>query len=328
MDRRAAVAFLMTMGAALLSAPLDAFAQTRKIPRIGFFVFGSRASHALNLDAFLQGMRELGYVEGRDFTLELRWGSGDPERLSRLAVDLVKLSPDVIVLAGTAVTQATKLATNAIPLVMASGSDPVETGIVKSLARPGGNVTGLTNMTVDSSSKLVELARSVVPNASRAAVMMTASAAQQTTWRHIQHAAQELKLELIPVKTINLKEIEAGLAGIAGKADVLIVQNDSLFFAHRSTLAEFSRRIRLPSVYARAEYVEAGGLASYGSNLKDQYRRAANYVDRILKGAKPAELPIERASVFELTVNLRTAREIGVAVPQSLLLRADRVIDH
>ena len=326
MDRRRAVRLIVATGAALLCVSSRASAQARNVRRVGFFVFGSQTSHEPNLKAFLRGMREHGYVEGRDFQVEPRWGSGDPERLAALASDLVAKSPDVIVVAGTAVTRAIRRATSAIPVVMASGSDPVETGLVKSLARPGGNITGLTNMAVDGITKLVELARAVAPSASKAAVLMTSGPAQESMWKQVQIAAKDVRLAVAALPVANLPEIEAAMKSLAGKAQVLIVQNDALFYAHRTVLAALALRLRLPSVYFREEYVEAGGLASYGSDLKDQYRRAATYVDRIFKGASAGELPIERAAVFELTLNLKTAQALGVSLPQSLLARADRVI--
>ncbi len=318
-SRRAALAMLCL-------APLAARAQ-QKVWRIGFFVLGTPLTHGAHFEAFRRRLRELGYAEGKNARFEPRWAGGKAEELSRLAAGLVKWSPDVILVSGNAAIRAAQQATASIPLVMASSNDPVEQGFVKSHAQPGGNLTGIDNMASDTSTKLVELARAVAPGASRAAVLRASNRAQRTMYDRIEAAAKHTKLALVPVIAASIAEAESGLAGIKGKVEVLIVMNDSLFFANRPKLAEVVTRTGLPSVFARSEHVEVGGLISYSSSLIEQYRRAATYIDRILKGARPGDLAIERPTVFELVVNLKTAKALGIRIPKSLLQRADRVIE-
>ena len=323
---------LIALGAAALAAPLRTFAQQAgKVWRIGFL---SSIARPVSLDAhyygaFLRGMRELGYVEGKNLVIEWRFAEGKYERLAVLAAELVQLKVDVIVTAGTPATGVAQKATTTIPIVMGTVGDPVGSGFVKSLARPGGNITGLSEIAVDLSPKLLEMLISMVPKLSRVAVLMNpGNSSHATRLKSIQAAAQAVSVTILPAEARTAKEIENAFSMMAQKkTGAVIVMVDALFNQQVRQIAELAAKNRLPTISGLREYVEAGGLMSYGQNLADNFRRAATYVDKILKGAKPGDLPVEQPTNFELFINGKTAKALGLKIPQSLLISADKVIE-
>ncbi len=322
---------LTALGLCLLAAPLSAYAQQQgKVWRVGFLSLRRVAS--LDSDfygAFPRGMRELGYVEGRNLVIEWRSADGKSERLPGLAAELVELKVDVIVVAGTPPTSAAHKATTTIPIVMGSTNDPVGSGFVTSLARPGGNITGLSDTTLDISPKHVEMLLSIVPKLRRAAVLMNPyNLGHARILKSVQAAAQRSRLTILPVEARTPQEIEQAFSTMAQEnARAVIVAADPLFTQQRRQIGELAVKHRLPSAFALREFVEAGGLMSYGQNFGDHYRRAAAYVDKILKGARPGDLPVEQSTKFELLINRKTAKALGLTIPQSLLIRADEVIE-
>jgi putative ABC transport system substrate-binding protein len=326
-DRRASLILALTLG--LLSAPLAGPAQEpAKAPRIGWVGAGSPATAGHQVHAFLQRLRELGYREGQ-FVVEYRWAEGQLERLSALVADLVRLRVDVIVSSATAAIQAAKEQTSTIPIVMAGVTDPVGTGLVASLSRPGGNITGLTHLSPDLSGKRLELLKEALPRLLRVAVLWDPNHPRaQVTFKETQVAARALRLTLISMEAGNRQELERVLSAL-GKdhPQALFVFADTFTFFHRRVIAEAAARQRLPGMYNFREYVDAGGLMSYGTDFADLSGRAATYVDKILRGAAPAELPIEQPTKFELVINLRAAKALGLSIPRSLLVRADHVIE-
>ncbi len=323
---------LVALGASALAAPLFSFAQQQgKFWRVGFLVPRSRPT-SLDSDmygAFPRGMRELGYVEGKNLMIEWRFADGKVERLQGLAAELVRLKVDVIVAGGTQAVGAVQKATTTIPIVMGTVGDPVGSGFVKSLAQPGGNITGLSEVTVDISPKLLEILISMVPKLSRVAVLVnTTNSSHTTILKNVQSAGQQTSVKILPVDARIPQEIENAFSLMAKEhAGAVIVAIDGVFNQQMRQIAELAVKNRLPSAVAIRQYVEAGCLMSYGQNLADNYRRAATYVDKIFKGAKPADLPVEQPTRFELIVNLKTAKALGLTIPQSLLLRADEVIE-
>jgi putative ABC transport system substrate-binding protein len=324
MNRRDTVLALLGLGV----APLRSVAQQRKVWRVGYLSSESRLNSG-RYDAFLQGMRDLGYVEGRNLAMDARFAEGQAESLSRLAMDLVQSKVDVIVTAGSYAARAAKQATTSIPVVMGAASDPVSSGLVASLARPGGNVTGLSLNSVDVSSKHIELAKSVMPKIAHVAVLTNPGIpAHLAIVKNLQAAARQLGIRILAVDARTADEIERGFSTIkSAGAEAVIVVIDAFFDSQRQQIVELAARNRLPSVFALRPAVEAGGLLSYGQNLEDSYRRAATYVDKILKGARPSDLPVEQPTKFELVINLKTAKALGLTIPQSLLFRADHVIE-
>jgi putative ABC transport system substrate-binding protein len=312
---------------ALLAAPRAAEAQpAAKTPRIGLLDLGSMAGRALLWDAFRQGMRELGYVEGRTVIFEPRGADGKRERLPALAAELVRLPVDVLVVAGTTGLEAARRATATIPIVTTSWA-PSETGGVTSLARPGGSVTGLTTLTTALSGKRLELARELVPGASLAILWDAGSVGGPPQLRETEAAAKALGVRLHAVGVRSPPDFAEAFSTLARKGPtVLLVTSTPQFFGERERLADLARTHRLPTVWGLREYVEAGGLISYGTKLTEVFRRAAVYVDRILKGAKPGDLPVEQPTRFELVINLRTAKALGLTIPPALLARADELI--
>jgi ABC-type uncharacterized transport system substrate-binding protein len=272
-------------------------------------------------------MRELGYVEGETVIFEARGADGGSKRLATLATELVRLKVDVIVTSGSSAAQAARQATATIPVVTASGN-PLELGLVASLARPGGNLTGVQTLSVELSPKRLEVARDVVPGASRLAILGDAeSAVSLAGVRQTQVAAQPLGVQLHAVNVRRPDELDGALSGITReRSAILIVTPSPMFFGERRRLAELAVKHRLPTVFASAEYVEAGGLLAYGADLADGFRKAPAYVDKILKGARPGDLPLDQATKLRLVVNLRTARALGLAIPQSVLARAEEII--
>jgi len=311
--------------------PLVAEAQppAGKVWRIGLLETTSPALNAANLDAFRQGLRELGYVEGQNFVIEYRSADGRPERFSGLATELVSLKVDLIVTRGTPAVLAAKKATGSIPIVMATSADPPGYGIVSSLARPGGNVTGLTTIAVELAGKKLQLLKEMNPRLARVAELANMSnPAGAANWRQIEATARSLGLEPQLLDVRNPEDVPRVFdAAVKHHADAVVVANDTLTQSNLKRIVELSATHRLPAIYASREFVDAGGLLAYGAKQSDLYRRAASYVDKILKGAKPADLPVEQPTTYELVVNLKTARVLGLTIPQSVLLRADHVIE-
>ena len=321
-------AFIGTL-AGVLSAPLTATAQApAKVPRIGYLSPRSLAETAPLLESFRQGLRELGSVEGQTIAIEYRFAEGRPERLPALAAELVRLKVDVIVTAASPAPEAAKQATSTIPIVFTVSADPVAVGLVASLARPGGNITGLANMAPDVVGKQLELLKEVVPKVSRVAVLRNPNnPGQSVVLREAEGAARTLGLQLHIVPARTPTEIETAFAAMRSqRAGGVLVVRDGLFLAQRTQIATLAAKSRLPAVYSFRDQVEAGGLMAYGANSPQMYRRAATYVDKILKGAKPADLPVEQPTKFEFVINLKTANALGLKIPQSLLGRADEVI--
>jgi putative tryptophan/tyrosine transport system substrate-binding protein len=302
--------------------------QPKKIPRIGFLSIGSPSSVTSRYEAFRQGLRELGYVEGQNILIEWRFAEGKREELPALASDLVHLKVDVIVTAGTTATTPAKRATSTIPIVMAYSADPVGTGLVASLSRPGGNVTGLTEISPDLAGKRLELIREAVPRATRVAVLWDGSRpANIDVLKEIDAAARAYGVRVQSLEVRSSKDFESAFrAATQQRARALIIPSGSLSNLHAPQVVSLALRSRLPSIWETKNYVDIGGLMSYGPSLDDLYRRAAVYVDKILKGTKPADLPVEQPTKFEFVINLKTAKQIGLTIPQSVLYRADKVI--
>ena len=322
---------LVVLGAAL-AAPLASFAQQPgKIWRIGFLAPRSRPTSADPdvYSAFPQGMRELGYIEGKNLIIEWRFADGNFERLPGLAAELVLMKVDVIVAAGTVATQVAQRATTTIPIVIAASLDPVGSGFVKSLTRPGGNITGLSLATSDFSPKHLELLMTAAPKLSRVAVLVNPdNSAHPALLKSVQAAAQKLGVQVLPVNARTPEDIERGFAMMKReRAEAVIVATDAFFFLQRRQIAELALRHRLASMATNCQHAEAGDLMSYGQNVADFYRRAATFVDKILKGAKPGELPFELPTRFYLVINRKTVKALGLTISPELLLRADRVIE-
>ena len=306
--------------------------QPVKIPRVGYISgTGEAPNPGPNVEAFQLGLRDLGYAEGRNIVVEYRYSGTDRGRVPAFVAELVQLKVDVLVAAYHAASLAAKQATQSIPIVMVTALDPVATGIVDSLARPGGNITGLTRLTRELSGKRLELLKEMVPKMSRAGVLWDASArvgAPAVAFKEYEAVAPALRIELqsLPVRGPN-PDLERAFESAAKlHANALIVIFNPLLDRYAKHIADLAIRNRLPSIYERREYVEDGGLMSYSSNDADNFRRAATYVDKILKGAKPADLPIEQPKKFEFVINLKTAKQIGLSIPPNLLARADKII--
>ena len=319
---------LLVAGGALLLAPLLARAQRgQKVYRIGFL---SPTAPGLRDQAFLRGMRELGYVEGRNVHIEMRFAEGRPERLPGLAEELIGLKPDVLAVGSTIGARAVKKATTTIPIVFAGSSDPVAGGLVPNLAHPGGNITGFSLAYGDGfAGKWMELLKEVAPEVSHVAALWSSSNAAAVRFvKELQTAARKLDVALDVHLARNLPELDVALAAIGrSRAQGLIVVPSPFAATQRRKLVQFAAGERLPAVYFFEKFANAGGLMSYGPDFADVYRRAASHVDRILKGAKPGDLPVENPTKFDLVVNLKTAKALGITIPQSILLRADRVIE-
>jgi len=310
------------------NSPADA-QQLKKIPRIGYLSSVDAASESARAEAFLQGLRELGYVEGQNITIEYRWADGSFDRLPDLAADLVRLKVDVIVAVVTQASLAAKNATGTVPIVMVGVSDPVGSGLVASLARPGTNITGTSSMTAEVVGKQLELLKETLPKISRMAALWNPANAvfQAIQRRETEAAARALGVQLQILEARGPDEIDRAFAVMAKeRTKALLVLGDPVFTSHRKRIADLAAKQRLPAVSGTREYVEAGGLMAYGPSFPAIYRRAAYYVDRILKGVKPADIPVERPTKFEFIINLKTAKQIGLTIPQSVLYRADRVI--
>jgi putative ABC transport system substrate-binding protein len=279
-------------------------------------------------EAFQQGLRELGYVEGKNIVIEWRYAEGKLDRLPALAAELVGLKVDVIVSAGASVTRAAKKATSSIPIVMTNEADPVGTGVVASLARPGGNITGLSTLSPDLSGKQLELLKEVVPRLSRVAVLGTSTnPGYAQTLKEIELAAGAFKVKLQYLDVLSPKDIETAFrAASKGRAEAVLVLGSPVLISQRTPIVELAAKNRLPAIYNRSDYVEDGGLMTYSTSLTDLDRRAATYVDKILKGRPPGDLPVEQPKKFEFIVNLKAAKQIGLTIPPNVLVRADKVI--
>ncbi len=321
MDRRI---FISTVACAAV-APIAAFAQQRKVWHIGVLI-NRLGPGTPNDDAFLAGMRDLGYVEGQDFVMEYRWGAGHDDRLPGLAAELVALKVDVILSAGALAIQAAKAASSTIPIVMAAVDDPVARGFVASLAHPGGTITGLTLVSAEVAAKRLQMLKEIVPRASRVAVLISpvGDPVREALTRAAKPLGVQLQFVITPERAQDLESAFAAMS--AGGAEALYVDLNPRTGNMAQAIVDLAARRRLPSIYETKGYVNAGGLIAYGPSVPDMYRRAAGYVDRIFKGAKPADLPVQRPTKFDMAVNLKTAKELGLTIPQSLLLRADEVI--
>jgi putative ABC transport system substrate-binding protein len=324
MNRRDTVLGLIALG----GAPLTALAQQLgKVHRIGFLGI---LPGAPVVEAFLAGMRDLGWVEGRNITVEYRWYEGHFDRLPKLAAELVGLKVDVIVTASTIAIRAAQQATTTIPIVMASSADAVGTGLIGSLARPAGNTTGMTILVPELSAKRLQLLKEVLPKVARIGVLWssTAGPAGGLALKETQAAAQKLGLHLQSVDVPGVDEIEAAISTIAkGHAEALFIIEGPLLIQNRGRIVELAARNRLPTIAPLREFADAGGLIAYGPSLVESFRLSARYVDKILKGARPADLPVEQPTKFELIINLTTAKGLGITVPRSILVRADQVIE-
>jgi putative tryptophan/tyrosine transport system substrate-binding protein len=327
MERRA---FISGITGGLLAAPLAVEAQQAgKVARIGYLANHVASSPHLP-EAFRQGLRDLGYVEGRNVVIEYRDAEGKLERLRALAAELVALKVDVMVSSAYPGTLAAKNATNTIPIIMVGVADPVRMGLIASLVRPGGNITGLTLLAgTEIVGKHLELLKAAVPNLSRVAVLWNpANPMHVLRLREVEVAGRSLRVQLQILKAQGPEEFDSAFAAMTReRAGALYVVGDPMLSQHRRRLAELAAKSRLPAVYELKDHAEAGGLVAYGPSLLDMYRRAATYVDKILKGANPADLPVEQPTKFELVINLKTAKALGLIIPQSLLLQADQVIE-
>jgi putative ABC transport system substrate-binding protein len=313
----------------LLTATCIAYAQqAAKTPRIGYLAGATRAGNTPRREAFLQGLRELGYEAGKNILIEYRYAEGKFDRLPALAAELVQLKVDLIVTVGTASTRPANEATRTIPIVMAQDSDPVGNGFVTSLARPGGNITGLSQMAPDLVGKELELLKEVNPKLARVAVLGTSnSASNAQALREMEAPAKALGIAVEYQDVRNASDIETALAATSkGRAEALLVLTSAVLNSNRSQLFTLVEKHRLPAIYPQSDYVDAGGLMFYGPNVTEMFRRAATYVDKILKGAKPADIPVEQPKKFEFIVNLKAAKLIALTIPPNVLARADRVI--
>ena len=319
----------LTLGALLLVLSLPANAQhLTKIPRIGYLNASSAFSASSRVEAFRRGLRDLGYVEGKTIVVEYRFAEGNPDRLRQLTAELVQLHVDIIVTGGPTVTRLVKEATSTIPIVMGFDDDPVGSGFVASLARPGGNITGLSTLAPEISGKQIEILKEVVPRISRVAVLGNSTrSATSLSFKEMERAAGVLKVQLQYLDIRDAKDIETAFgAASKGRADAIVVLGSPVLNLRRTHIADLAAKNRMPGVYAQPEFIDAGGLMYYGASFTDIFQRAATYVDKILKGAKPADLPIEQPIKFEFVVNLKAAKQIGLTIPPNVLVRADRVI--
>ena len=322
-------AFLIALGTYALAAPLASFAQQQpKVTRIGFLGPESASRYASRMEALRAGLRDLGYVEGKNLIIEFRWAEGKYDRLPDLASELVRSKVDVIVTGGTPGVLAAKRATTTIPIVMAASGDAIAHGLVVSLARPGGNITGSTFFSPELSAKRLELLKETMRRITQVAVLLNPdNTAIGPDFQAMQIAAKSMKMELQPFEARGPNEFDSAFSAMAKRrVDAVAIHQDPMLTANARAIANLAAKLRLPSI-GGTEFAEAGGLIGYGANLPDLYRRAATYVDKILKGAKPAELPVEQPIKFELVINMKTANALGIKIPNSILLRATKVIE-
>jgi putative ABC transport system substrate-binding protein len=321
--------FLTALGGLALSWPVEANGQKLRAPRVGYlFSFTEREGHRL-WDACRHGLQELGYIEGQNIMLEPRWAEGNHDRLPVLANELVHLNVNVIVAAATPASLAAKAASNKIPIVIVAVGEPVKTGLVASLSHPGGNVTGLSLLTLDLSGKRLELLHECLPSLLRVAVLLNPDNPISTIFlNETQDAAKRLGMKLQQMEARQLSDVDAAFSQAATEnLEALIVFDDPVLWSYRAQIVAQAAMRKIPAVYGYKEFVDSGGLMSYGPDRPDQYRRTAIFVDKLLKGAKPADLPVEQPTKFSLFINLKAARDIGLAMPPTLLARADEVIE-
>ena len=321
--------FITLLGGAAVAWPLAARAQeARKVYRIGF-LWDSPAVQADSIEAFRRGLRELGWIDGQNIAIEYRWAEGRPERMRELAEELVRLKVDIIVAPSSIYTEAAKRATSTIPIIFMTHAAPIESGHVVSLARPGGNVTGLASMLPETSVKALELLTEALPRVSRVAVIWDPATPSHGPGRQaVETAGAALRLQLQALGVRDASEYDAAFASINGDhADAVLILATPLYLAGAKRLAELAIAHKLASVFTTREFVEADGLLSYGPDRVDLFRRGAIYVDKVLKGAKPADLPVEQPTKYELVINLKTAKALGLEIPSSVLARADKVIE-
>ena len=328
MKRAAASSILVAV--VLLAVAVKAEAQQpKKVPRIGYLLVQSRSTASPRIEPFREGLRELGYVEGKNIVIEWRGADGRDDRLPALVAELLRLKVDIIVTTGRIPTRAAKEASSTIPIVMTQDSDPVANGFVASLARPGGNITGLSTLAPELSGKRLELLKEIIPKLSHVAVFGTSTTpGNAQILREVELAAGAFGVKLQYLDVLSPKDIETAFrAASKGRAEAaLIMLAGGVALPHRAEIVDLAEKSRLPAIHLSSMYVDAGGLMSYGANLADLDRRAATYVDKILKGAKPADLPVEQPTKFELIINLKAAKQIGLTIPPNVLARADKVI--
>ena len=319
---------VLLIGLALASVHLVEAQQQKRIPLVGVLVAGSPSSMATRINAFQQKLRELGYTEGRNIVVEYHYASGSYDRLTALVTDLVRSKADVIVTWAIPVTQVVKDATRTIPVVMAGGGNPVETGLVASLARPGGNITGLASIQNELSGKRLELLKESFPKISRVAMVLNPEGQVPTRgYEEVEGVAKSLKISIEFFQVRKPNEINKAFAAIAkSRVDAFLLESDPVFNINRANVIVLATKNRLPAMYPERRWVEDGGIMAYGTDLIEVARRAAIFVDKILKGTKPADLPVERPTKFELTINLKAAKQIGLTIPPNVLARADKVI--
>jgi putative ABC transport system substrate-binding protein len=320
--------FITLLGGAAAACPLAAGAQQARLPTIGFLGATTPAAESQRLAAFTQRLGELGWIEGRTVAIDVRWAEGRNDRFAEIATEFVRLRVDVIVTQGTASIIAAKQATAVIPIVFAAAGDPVGAGLVASLARPAGNVTGLSSQLRDTATKRLELLRDVVPNLRRLAIMANVdNASIVLEMRELQATVSALGLDVITLEIHRGEDIAPSFDSLQGRADALVVLAEALAMTNRVRISTLALGARLPTMHGHREYVEAGGLMSYGPSVPAQYRRAADYVDKILRGTKPGDIPVEQPTKFELIINLTTAKTLGLQIPDNLLTLADEVIE-
>jgi putative ABC transport system substrate-binding protein len=326
--RKTVISFALCAMLLALCASAEAQQATKKIPRVGILSLNPASVQKDRVEAFREALRKLGYVEGQNINIEYRYGDNKSERMRGLAAELVHLNVDVIVTTGSSATRPAKEATTTIPIVMMSDNDPVGSGFVTSLARPGGNITGLTNISGDLGDKRLELLKEIVPKVSRVAVFRDlTNVTEGIGVDEIEPTARVLKIQTQRFELAKVEDFDSQFQAIMKwRPGGLVIAGGPLMNEHRKRLIEFAARNKLPAMYNRAEFVEAGGLVSYATNFIDLTRRAATYVDKILKGTKPSDIPVEQPTKFEFIINLKAAKQIGLTIPPNVLVRADRVI--
>jgi len=318
--------FIWLLATVLLTTASAEAQQTGEVRRVGFLGGSSPSFYSARIEAFRRGLQELGHIEGKNILIAYRFAEGKDDRLPSLVAELVRLKVEVIVTGGRTPTRAAKEATATIPIVMTVIGDPVGEGFVSSLARPGGNITGLTQLSPELSGKRLELLKETIPRVTRVAVLSDPTTAK-VTMKAVEAAAQTLAVQLQFLEVRGPKDIETAFqAASKGRADAVLGLTSPFFTSHRKQLADLAVKSRLPAIYSIPEYVEDGALMSYGVSIPDLFRRAATYVDKILKGTKPADLPVEQPTKFEFVINLKAAKQIGVTIPPNVLARADKVI--
>jgi putative ABC transport system substrate-binding protein len=314
---------LAALVAGALGISLTTVAQAQKVPRVGMLLGNSTSLHA-----FMQELRNLGYIEGQNVSIVNRFTDGHPERLPAFAAELVAEKVDVIFAPSTNAVQAARRATASIPIVFSVVSDPVGSGFVASLGRPGGNVTGIASINRELAAKRLQILKETFPKTSRVAVLITDAPEVAPQLDQVQQAAKRLGMNILTTQVLNRDDFDSAHKLLRSRrTDSIYVIESSTNAINRKLLAEFAAQVRLPAIYAQIQYADAGGLISYGANYEELFRRAAHYVDKILKGAKPADLPVEQPTTFELVINMKTAKALGIKIPQSILVRADKVIE-